>query len=797
MWVRAQIDYLQRLPSDIEKQRALEHLPPDLPQTYIRIFQTIESSYPEPTKKLIQQLLKCLVLSVELQRYPNFGRPPLTIATLRQAICIENEYDWPSGQTIPTSEHIFRWLGCLIRKSGEDGTVQFSHFTVREFLTMNPKEIQSSNIHEYLVSPTDNELLKICFRCLTHDHFKKTVLHDEKETKLFLSDNPSYGYFATQAYQILCSLDDDKIELEFEYLLQRFLPSATNTFLDLCTISMLSTRINESLHFLQLSSPLHVASYAGLANQVKRLLKEGVDPNLPNATLDADLTSLHLAIIIGSLYYLSVIPGTFVLDPYMGVADATNKKQQQRGLRVSKSLLAFNANIDRQLLLKIQYEGVAEGPRRFTAMLTPLVLAVICRNYEIATLLLSRGADWNAIAAPSRVYDCDLCSIGNLLAKMPDVDHMVERVVEVSGHIGVKEALGQWRALHDTSDGSNPQTLFIEAFQREDWKTVEELLETQPDIDINYIDGQGENAIFSASLGPETTLRYLLEHGANPNALLPSGKNPLCRATSEGYIGNMKLLLEFSADIEHRAPGGWTPLLYAAYHQQYDALQILLESGANVNATLDEGSNALLVEGVIEDETLFTLLLTEGTDPNIADHYSRLALHEACHKGLESQVDRLCSLATNTFDSINQNDVRVGTPLYLATRRGFYNIVKLLLDRGASINKTGPGNDLGSALMVACAEGHTEIVKLFLSRGASLEVEGSQFLSAQGTARTFRKEEVLKILEEHSREGQPEGHHPQTEEAPDEGSGGEKHENGLPDGDEVEELNTRLQALDT
>lgn len=89
--------------------------------------------------------------------------------------------------------------------------------------------------------------------------------------------------------------------------------------------------------------------------------------------------------------------------------------------------------------------------------------------------------------------------------------------------------------------------------------------------------------------------------------------------------------------------------------------------------------------------------------------------------------------------------------MYLATRKGHKHIVKLLLERGASIDKTGPGNVLGSALMVACAEGHTAIVKLLLSRGASLEVEGSRFLSAQGTARAFRQDAILNILEEHSR----------------------------------------------
>ena len=52
--------------------------------------------------------------------------------------------------------------------------------------------------------------------------------------------------------------------------------------------------------------------------------------------------------------------------------------------------------------------------------------------------------------------------------------------------------------------------------------------------------------------------------------------------------------------------------------------------------------------------------------------------------------------------------------------------------------------------MIACANGHSTAVKLLLSRGAALEVEGSRFGSAIATARVFRKEDIVKILEEHA-----------------------------------------------
>ncbi|KAL8792029.1 MAG: hypothetical protein Q9195_005370 [Heterodermia aff. obscurata] len=788
MWVRAQIDYLQRLPSDIEKRKALGHLPPDLPQTYIRIFETIGSSYPVQTTKYVRRLLHWLVRCNEFSIRTGSSVP---LATLCQVICIENEHDWPTDEVFPTPELVYRWLGCLIRKDKDENNIKLSHFTVREFLTMDRKKIPSPSVHKYLSNWKHNEFYRMCFMCINHDHFRKTVIHNEEQVQSFFAENPVYEDVVDKVFNILEWMDDD-MDPELECLVRKFLPSSPDTLYDLwarcgfqlCLDDNDKKGYTESLQ--KLPSPLHLATYMGLANQVDRLLGEGVDPNSPYETPTGSLSPLHIAILDGNDDMDTSITGCISLDyDVNSVPDG----YQTRGLRVSSLLLASGANIEQQLLM----DKIYEEEETIRAILTPLTMAIACRKYEVGSLLLSHGADWNAVASPSREGSYDLCSIRNLLTRLPGLESMVQRIVDNTGHCGVIEALEQWRASQNTISMQNSQRLVVEAFQGEDWK-IEELLETHPDIDINYIDAQGINAVYSASLGPEATLRCLLEHGADPNATLPSGRSALCRAVSQSRIDNMKLLLEFNADIEHRDPEGWTPLFYAAYQRKYDALEYLLDSGADVNATLDNGSNALLVRDVMKDETIFALLLARGINLNTPNHYGQLPLHAACEAGLETQVERLCSLATDTFDSINQNDIISGTPLYVATCNGSENIVKLFLDRGASINKTGPGNVLGSALMVGCARGHTEIVKLLLSRGASLEVEGSRFSSAQETARAFRKDAVLKILEEHSLGIRPQELDQQTDEVHDGRSDDVEDGKSQPDEDEGE-LNTHPKVV--
>ena len=276
---------------------------------------------------------------------------------------------------------------------------------------------------------------------------------------------------------------------------------------------------------------------------------------------------------------------------------------------------------------------------------------------------------------------------------------------------------------------------------------------TYSNIEVNQSDADGLNALYCVSKceGEEGTLICLLEHGADPNLLTSVGHSVIARTAAAGFCDNIISLLRFGANIEHRNPGGWTPLLLAVFFRRHEALELLLERGANINAVLDVGVGSLQIAIWRKDTQMFSLLLAHKADFTTADNYGATPLHEACFRGLEPEVEKLIELTrTNPAGYVNYQSQIYGTPLYVAAERGFNNIFGRLLDAGAEIDGTGPGNLLGSALMVACAEGHSETVKLLLSRGASLEVEGSRFLSAAGTARAFRQEGILKILEEHT-----------------------------------------------
>ena len=66
------------------------------------------------------------------------------------------------------------------------------------------------------------------------------------------------------------------------------------------------------------------------------------------------------------------------------------------------------------------------------------------------------------------------------------------------------------------------------------------------------------------------------------------------------------------------------------------------------------------------------------------------------------------------------------TPLIIAAREGFLNIVKILVEAGASLDMTD--EDENTALLIALEEEHYEVAELLLDRGASARIRSEAAL---------------------------------------------------------------------
>jgi len=162
-----------------------------------------------------------------------------------------------------------------------------------------------------------------------------------------------------------------------------------------------------------------------------------------------------------------------------------------------------------------------------------------------------------------------------------------------------------------------------------------------------------------------------------------------------------KLLREQPRAAKRKGPGGATPLMFAALYGEAEEMRLLLDAGANPNARNEAGATALM--WAVDDLDKTWLLLRRGADPN-------------------ARSDDGC------------------TPILIAaTWAQSYEIVKLLLDRGANPSQVvntyrGPV----SPLRLAAEMGDEAVLRLLLDRGADAKAQGGvlPLVAAMGTQDT-------------------------------------------------------------
>ena len=149
-------------------------------------------------------------------------------------------------------------------------------------------------------------------------------------------------------------------------------------------------------------------------------------------------------------------------------------------------------------------------------------------------------------------------------------------------------------------------------------------------------------------------------------------------AAFEGDLGMVIRLLDGGADPND----GW-PILVAAGRGWDAVTETLLAAGANPNVVGPEGATPLWAAVFSRSAATLTALLDGGADMEVPSTPGQL------------------------------------TPLLHATATGFVHGVRLLLNRGASIQATSPGGD--TALSLAIRANSAELTSMLIAHGADVE----------------------------------------------------------------------------
>ncbi|HEV2177534.1 MAG TPA: ankyrin repeat domain-containing protein [Terriglobia bacterium] len=153
--------------------------------------------------------------------------------------------------------------------------------------------------------------------------------------------------------------------------------------------------------------------------------------------------------------------------------------------------------------------------------------------------------------------------------------------------------------------------------------------------------------------------------------------------------------------VNRKGPGGSTPLMYAALYGDSDSVRQLLKRGADPNIRNEANATALM--WAVGDFAKTRLLVEHGADVNARSDNGRTPLMIAATRFGSAPVVKL--LLDHGADPNAQSPSLFGvmTPLAEAAYARDAVVIKMLLDRGASV-KTAGFNPLGFAILTRCAQ---------------------------------------------------------------------------------------------
>jgi ankyrin repeat protein len=204
--------------------------------------------------------------------------------------------------------------------------------------------------------------------------------------------------------------------------------------------------------------------------------------------------------------------------------------------------------------------------------------------------------------------------------------------------------------------------------------------------------GRRQTALmWAVSQDHPAVVKALLENGADHNARTVVRR--LTVMLDQGPPG-VKTAREHAHQID---AGGSTALLFAASGGSVESAKVLIDHGANVNDTAADGNSALVLAAFAGHGAVARLLLERGADPNAAGAgYG--ALHAAVLRGDVETVKALLAKGADPNIRMTKgspvrrfgsqwalpNNLAGATPLFIATMYLELDLMRMLLDAGAS-----------------------------------------------------------------------------------------------------------------
>lgn len=207
-------------------------------------------------------------------------------------------------------------------------------------------------------------------------------------------------------------------------------------------------------------------------------------------------------------------------------------------------------------------------------------------------------------------------------------------------------------------------------------------------------------------------------------------ENKLISAVLYKDITEIEKVLAEGADINQQDKNGYTAIIWACSYssdENYrEKAKLLISKGADVNIQSNDG-NATIIEAAGNSREVFDMLVEKGADLKVkktdgTGAFYSCMIHmllygrEIADKDMEL-AGFLLSKGADADEAPVSGELEGYTPLIFAARENNEEIVKLLIKHGANVNTKNINGD--TPLSLAEKGGYTQIMEILKANGAN------------------------------------------------------------------------------
>jgi ankyrin repeat protein len=377
------------------------------------------------------------------------------------------------------------------------------------------------------------------------------------------------------------------------------------------------------------ATPLHLASRNGHVKAACKLIERGADARAQD---NKGETPFHLVLKNGQVDFARML-----IEHGADLSAQNNEGETPLHLA-----LEMGQVVVARMLIERGADPIAQNRRGET----PLHFASRAGQVDVARMLIEHGAN----ATAQNNYGSTPLQFASQMGQV-DVAHMlIERGADATaqnnygstplhlaserGHVDVARILIQ-RGADATAQNRRGETPLHLASQ---WRLVDiARMLIERGADATARNRRGETPLHLAlQMGQVDVARMLIERGADLTAQINDGWTPLHLASQRGQVDVACMLIEHGADLTAQINDGWTPLHLASASpllsrvspQKYaEVAHTLLEHGADVNARNKDGLTPFVLASQIRLTEIIHVLVQHGADSGAHDNANRIEFH--------------------------------------------------------------------------------------------------------------------------------------------------------------------------